>query len=187
MTDRFPFGFESKHIGKQVIHVSHDLRLFRGLIFCNTCGCRAQHKLHGLAHQCSPPTPYGAASLRKLNKGKLPPKLSCWPDVAMSIDNPIPSEMLCGNVVLEAEDNLQVFHAQYDNSLPTAPSPQPLIPPDSSAFVHDGMRCNVHDVPNCGQCRYFMGGMGPYYRAYCEGPDCLGCPACDPNAVSDSD
>ena len=73
---------EAIHVGNKVAHHSHKLRIFRGLLFCGTCGCRGPTKLQGLAARCSPPTSYGKQTLAKLSKGHLPPNLGEWPQTA---------------------------------------------------------------------------------------------------------
>ncbi len=76
-----PLRFEELHLGNRTTHSSHNLNIFRGLVFCSKCGARSGRlgfKL--LANKCLPPKGYGLASLYSLREGKLPPNLSRWPD-----------------------------------------------------------------------------------------------------------
>ncbi len=76
-----PLRFEELHLGNRTTHSSHNLLIFRGLVFCSKCGARSGRlgfKL--LANKCLPPKGYGLASLNALREGKPPPNLSRWPD-----------------------------------------------------------------------------------------------------------
>ncbi len=75
-----PMKHESIHIGRRTIHHSHSIHTFRGLIYCNNCGMRSSTELHNLNKQCMPPTEYGMQTKLALSNGKLPPKLTRWPD-----------------------------------------------------------------------------------------------------------
>ena len=68
------------HVGNNCAHVSHELHIYRGLIYCNKCGVRAGNfgvKL--VAKPCGPPTEYGLQSLLALRQCKKPPSLAAWP------------------------------------------------------------------------------------------------------------
>ena len=85
ITDRpHPLVAESLHIGNQPSHSSHKLYVYRGLYFCNRCGCFSGGcKLHKLALQCSAPSPDQLKVKVNLWKGMLPrswPKGRPWPD-----------------------------------------------------------------------------------------------------------
>jgi len=72
------------NIGSKSIHHTHSLNIFKGLIYCRTCGCRAQSGrgsgfIKKLAHQCQPPTDYGKSSIKALHAGKKPPNFGQWP------------------------------------------------------------------------------------------------------------
>ena len=80
-TDRpIPIPLEQIHRGRNITHVSHHLYTFKGLVYCNRCGCRAgKSGLKKLGHPCEAPTTYGLASLAALRAGKKPPQLVDWP------------------------------------------------------------------------------------------------------------
>ena len=71
------------NIGNKSIHHSHSLNIFKGLIYCRNCGCRAQagrrNSIRKLAISCQPPTDYGKLSITALRQGKPPPNLGGWP------------------------------------------------------------------------------------------------------------
>ena len=76
------------HMGNSTTHVSHDMRTYRGLVYCRKCGARGSGDvgLRLLSHPCSPPSNYGLLSLRSIRDGKLPPNLLYWPDEVRNID-----------------------------------------------------------------------------------------------------
>ncbi len=80
-TDRpIPIPLEQVHRGKSYTHVSHHLYTFKGLVYCNRCGCRAgEAGLRKLGRPCEAPTAYGKASLTAFKAGKKPPSLAEWP------------------------------------------------------------------------------------------------------------
>jgi len=67
-------------IGGSSTHVSHDLHVYKGHLYCNKCGSKGLSRLRNLAVPCEEPGPYGKSQLRAINKGKLPPGLDEWPD-----------------------------------------------------------------------------------------------------------
>jgi hypothetical protein len=72
--------YHNIHIGKTIVHHSHSLMMYKGLLYCNRCGCMSkQGKLHGLALACGPPKPYGRSNLGRIKRGLLPFRLECWP------------------------------------------------------------------------------------------------------------
>ena len=77
-----PLGISKVQLGNQVAHASHVLFVYRGLTFCNKCGCRAIVKYHNLAKACVAPTTYGTQTKHAIKLGKLPPGFTCWPDSA---------------------------------------------------------------------------------------------------------
>ena len=80
-TDKpIPIFYSNVHVGSSIIHHTHKLFTFKGLVYCNKCGCRAGSRvLRGLADRCAPPTQYGMSSLAAIREGQLPPKLPYWP------------------------------------------------------------------------------------------------------------
>ena len=74
-----PIPFAYYGVGNRSAHYSHNLSIYRGLVFCNVCGHRAQYKMHNLYRECVKTTA-GAASLKKIFKGELPQNLTAWPD-----------------------------------------------------------------------------------------------------------
>ena len=71
--------YELIHIGNRVVHHTHELMSFKGLVYCKRCGTRGTNQLRKLAVECEPPTQYGKQSLAKLAGGKLPPNMTRWP------------------------------------------------------------------------------------------------------------
>ena len=69
-------------VGRQVAHESHSLCVFRGLVYCNSCGYYAHKKMQHLAEPCSVSPEDKAAVLRVLNfrRGKLPSGMADWPN-----------------------------------------------------------------------------------------------------------
>ena len=67
-------------------HPSHALLFYRGVYYCNRCGCVATTELHSLADECRPRRPNGAANLARLrSKPPKPPyhvqrALGGWPN-----------------------------------------------------------------------------------------------------------
>ena len=68
------------HIGNRCIHVTHDMRHYKGFIYCKKCGSRAgETRLNNLARACIPPKSGGIATLRAISQDRLPPGLHKWP------------------------------------------------------------------------------------------------------------
>ena len=67
-------------LGKQRAHVSHSLYYYRGITYCNKCGCRGIDKYHNLSKPCVKPTLYGTNTKNAISRGALPPGLTRWPD-----------------------------------------------------------------------------------------------------------
>ena len=65
------------------MHVSHKINIFRGLMYCRRCGCRASTRganfIKKLSLPCAPPGHYGQDNLKKLGQGKLPRRVADWP------------------------------------------------------------------------------------------------------------
>ena len=65
-------------------HVSHDIKMHRGLVYCAKCGSirgNASNKLVNLRKPCVAPTHYGARNLKDISEG-YPPRhyKGVWPD-----------------------------------------------------------------------------------------------------------
>lgn len=67
-----PMRFEATHIGNNVVHPSHNIYMYKQMLYCNSCGSRASTALKKLARRCEPPTPAGIAALKKFRAGKHP-------------------------------------------------------------------------------------------------------------------
>ena len=66
-------------VGRQVVHHTHYVCMFKGLLFCSKCGSRGPGKLVHLALPCLPPTSHGLSVLKAISLGRLPPGLRVWP------------------------------------------------------------------------------------------------------------
>ena len=76
-----PMPFKTIHAGNTPTHVSHALYEYRGLVYCNKCGCRGEsHRLRKLSKPCQSPTQYGRDAIMALANGRPPPRLSHWPE-----------------------------------------------------------------------------------------------------------
>ena len=60
-------------IKNRTTHPSHDLRMFKKLIYCKKCGYTARGRLQGLFGACDTPKQYGSSILKSISKGQLPP------------------------------------------------------------------------------------------------------------------
>ena len=78
-----PMPLALLHVGSKSVHVSHKINIFRGLMFCRKCGCRASTQganfIKKLSLPCAPPGPYGIDNLKRLEQGKLPRRVAEWP------------------------------------------------------------------------------------------------------------
>ena len=128
-----PIPFDVVHIGKLVIHSSHKLRIYRGLIFCNKCGSISRYsKLGLLAQICEPPKYYGSNNLVRLNRGQLPINVDVWPADA---DNGTQYNMLelFGELPLEHRDRMEVFAYDLHHMTQQVHYSPPVSPYISSA------------------------------------------------------
>ena len=70
----------------KLLHESHDLRMYRGMIFCHSCGFYAGNHAKKLTASSlvasgEEPTAQGTACLRRLARGLTPhPTVLMWPD-----------------------------------------------------------------------------------------------------------
>ena len=80
-----PVFYTHMRRGRHNVHHTHKLYVYKGLPYCNKCGCRAGcNVLKGLAEPCQPPTDYGKASLCAIRDGRLPAGLTSWPSEPQS-------------------------------------------------------------------------------------------------------
>ena len=69
-------------VGGVIVHPSHDLMRYRGLLVCKACGFRASVLPTGLSKAClRHPTKWGKSNLRAFASGRLPNQLAYWPDI----------------------------------------------------------------------------------------------------------
>ena len=67
-------------------HPTHALLFYRGVYYCNRCGCVATTELHSLWDRCKPRRPMGASNLSRLRRSPpVPPShiqktLGGWPN-----------------------------------------------------------------------------------------------------------
>ncbi len=79
-----PLKHDSIHLGRNNSHPhTHNIYIFKGLIYCNTCGARGISHFNKLSHPCDPPSDFGLATLKAINSGRLPPNVTHWPDEAV--------------------------------------------------------------------------------------------------------
>ena len=72
--------FDTFHIGTSLVHSTHKLNRYRGLIFCSKCGSLSQGEVLGkLSKTCQPPTPYGKRNLAHIYDNRPPPGVNHWP------------------------------------------------------------------------------------------------------------
>jgi hypothetical protein len=66
-------------IGRQSTHPSHNLTVYKGLLYCSKCGSKGIVKLHYLAHPCQTPGRAGLALLENIKHDRLPHNVHEWP------------------------------------------------------------------------------------------------------------
>ena len=75
-----PINEKFIHVGNQYIHVTHKLCNYKGFVYCGKCGYRkGSNQVRNLAKPCAPPGSFGAATLKAIQQGRLPPRLHSWP------------------------------------------------------------------------------------------------------------
>ena len=78
-----PLTYDNMVVGRQSVDPSHKAMIYKGLIYCDTCGATAGKKrqLNYLAQPCDVPQPWGLKTLSQIRKGELPHglKKSGWP------------------------------------------------------------------------------------------------------------
>ncbi len=62
-------------VKKLSTHPTHKLCTFKGIVFCNRCGCRSISHLRKLRIPCKPPTEHGRISLAAIRAGRNPPNI----------------------------------------------------------------------------------------------------------------
>ena len=68
-------------VGKQVVHDSHKIHVYQGLIFCGACGYYASKRLLNLVNECQPLKDHDTIMrVKSLRQGKLPSGLIDWPN-----------------------------------------------------------------------------------------------------------
>ena len=85
---RAPPGDHTRTItlNERTSHPSHALLFYRGVYYCNRCGCVATTELHSLADSCKKRRPNGAANLSRLRRSPPAPpahiekSLGGWPN-----------------------------------------------------------------------------------------------------------
>ena len=77
------------HIGNNIIHHSHKINTFKGLVYCRRCGSRVSHKgiafIKNLVKPCAPPNGYGIDCLKRIRMGRKPRLVSVWPCDELSL------------------------------------------------------------------------------------------------------
>ena len=109
-----PLAFDFVHIGKQDIHSSHKLCIFKGVVFCNTCGSLSRRrKLGNLGKQCEPPLDYGRNNLKRLKEGRTPHAgMQHWPETAM-LDTIQSMDFMLDETFKVDRTAMQPFKAEY--------------------------------------------------------------------------
>ena len=75
-----PLHSHMLHVGNQFVHHSHNLQIYKGLVYCSKCGYRkGSNQVRRLAKPCFPPDSNGILNLRAIHKGELPPNVTHWP------------------------------------------------------------------------------------------------------------
>ena len=78
-----PLALELVHIGNNIIHHSHKINIFEGLVYCRKCGRRVSHNgiafIKNLAKPCAAPSGYGIDCLKRISKGLRPRQVGHWP------------------------------------------------------------------------------------------------------------
>ena len=67
-------------VGHLSTHPTHALTVYRGILYCNRCGCRGISKLHNLARKCEEPRAAGQSLLKTIKKNRLPCGVDIWPN-----------------------------------------------------------------------------------------------------------
>ena len=59
---------------------THELFMYRGLVYCNVCGGFGKSKFTRLAKPCQPPKEAGDRVLRAISNGVMPAGITIWPE-----------------------------------------------------------------------------------------------------------
>ena len=68
------------HIGNQTSHHTHDLYKYKGVVYCNKCGCYGVKKFTLLSKQCEAPKAAGERVLHCIEHDIPPGGLLSWPE-----------------------------------------------------------------------------------------------------------
>ena len=73
-----------------MVHASHVLYAFKGLVFCDVCGFVASRRVRKLGLPCGRdlpviPTPQGASNKERIWQGLLPHNIAAWPADAPAV------------------------------------------------------------------------------------------------------
>ena len=74
-----PLPLTFMNFGKRSICPTHKLNIYKGLVYCRTCGCYVISSLRLLASPCMPASTAGKQNLKMINQGKKPVKDFVWP------------------------------------------------------------------------------------------------------------
>ena len=89
----FPAGV-AHFVGKQEAHQSHQLWLYKGLLYCKRCGAYADTRARLLAQTCRQvANSSGLQVLAALAEDKKPRKLKQWPDEAAEAEEAVNLEL----------------------------------------------------------------------------------------------
>ena len=94
-----------------IIHIIY-IYVYQGVFFCHKCGAMTVgHLLNNLARPCVPPTTWGLRNLAALKAGKLPPKLTRWPDPSTLYQGLSPAEAQVLDNINRQIDDFKPFPA----------------------------------------------------------------------------
>ena len=123
-----PIPYDVVHIGKLIIHSSHRLHIYRGLVFCNHCGAISRFsKLGLLAQVCQPPKHYGKSNITRLHNGLLPISVDFWPSDAEEESHYNILELF-GDLPPEHRDRMEAFAYQLHHLTQQALYSPPISP-----------------------------------------------------------
>ena len=74
------------HIGNQTSHSSHEIYKYKGVVYCNKCGCYGVKKLTHLSKKCEAQTAAGKLVLQCIEQDIPPGALVVWPESMLSQD-----------------------------------------------------------------------------------------------------
>ena len=76
-----PIPYDNMVIGRKAIHGSHKPYIYKGLVYCHTCGRHAGtgRQIQHLSAQCTTITPAGKLLKKAIEEDRLPSRMRCWP------------------------------------------------------------------------------------------------------------